>query len=86
MKEKQNYDFIRVISHILRKNVLNCANPGMRITQAMYGRTEGSISVLHIQLDICSSLASIHERHTNMVDLFKLQNKVSEVMFNKLWS
>ena len=57
----------------------------MRITQAMYGSADGSILVSHIYLDICSSLALIHERYAHMVDLFKLRKKVSEVMFNNLW-
>ena len=81
-----SYGYIRVSSHILRKIVKNCINPGMRITQAMYGSTEGSISVSHTQFDICSSLALIHEKHANTVDLFLLRNKVSKVIFKKLWS
>ena len=56
----------------------------MRITQVMNGSTEGSILVSHIKLDVCFSLTLIHEKHANMDDLFKVQKKVSEVIFNKL--
>ena len=46
----------------------------------MYGRKEGSFFY------VCLSLVFDHARHENMANGVKLQEKVSEVIFNKLWS
>ena len=42
------------------------------IMHAMNGRTEGSILVSYIILDMCSSLSLTHDRHANMAHLVKL--------------
>ena len=57
----------------------------MRIMLTMNGSTEGSMSVSHIKLDVCSLLTLIHERQLSTADLVKLRKKVTEVISNKLF-
>ena len=48
----------------------------MRIIHAMDGSAEGSILVSHIKLDVCCSLAFMHERYENMADIVKLRIQI----------
>ena len=56
-----------------------------RITRMMYGRKEESIySFTHLVGGLF--MAFVHARYENMAKGVKIQEKVSEVIFNKLWS
>ena len=44
----------------------------------------GEFSVSHIYKDVCLSLAFNHARHTNIAQVVKSPDRVSEVTFNNL--